>query len=186
MIDREPSEISGYPRTENLRNGLAVTFRPLCADDREKIALAVRQLDRDSIYTRLFAFRSELTEAGLDRIMVVDPVRDVMLVVTVGAGAQEIVVASGRFIAAPGDGAPRSGEVAFVVEEDYQGLGIAGRLLHYLTDIARARGVAMFEADVLAKNKAMLAVFARSGLPMRQRRDGGTVHVSLSVGGLLT
>ena len=184
MTDREPSDLGGYPRSENLRNGLAVTIRPLCGEDREKIAVAVRELDRDSIYTRLFAFRSELTEAGLDRIMTVDPVRDVMLVVTVGAGAQETIIASGRFIAAPGDDAPQSGEVAFVVEEDYQGLGIAGRLLQHLTDIARARGVATFDADVLAKNKAMLAVFTGSGLPMRQRREGDTVHVSLSVDGL--
>ena len=34
---------------------------------------------------------------------------------------------------------------------------------------------------VLAENKAMLAVFARSGLPMRKRRDGGVVHVTLSL-----
>ncbi len=181
MADPAPSEVSGYPRTENLRNGLAVTIRPLRADDREKIADAVRHLDRDSIYTRLFSYRTELTPAGLDRIMAVDPVRDVMLVVTVGAGAEETVIASGRFIAAPGDGAPRSGEIAFVVEEDYQGLGIAGRLLRHLADVARAKGVATFEAEVLGQNKAMLAVFAKSGLPMRQRREGGIVHVTLSL-----
>lgn len=183
MAERAPSDISGYPTTESLRNGLAVTIRPLRADDREKIAVAVRQLDRDSIYTRLFSYRTELTPSGLDRIMAVDSVRDVMLVVTVGDGAQETVIASGRFIAAPGDGAPQSGEIAFVVEEDYQGLGIAGRLLRHLADVARTRGVATFEAEVLGKNKAMLAVFARSGLPMRQRREGGVVHVTLALRG---
>ena len=183
MAERAPSDISGYPRTESLRNGLAVTFRPLRGDDREKIADAVRLLDRDSIYTRLFSYRKELTPAGLDRIMAVDPVRDVMLVVTVGAGAQEIVIASGRFMAAAGAAVPQSGEIAFVVEEDYQGLGIAGRLLYHLADIARTRGVGTFEADVLGENKAMLVVFARSGLPMQQRREGGVVHVTLALQG---
>jgi GNAT superfamily N-acetyltransferase len=113
----------------------------------------------------------------------VDPVRDVMLVVTVGAGDQEIVVASGRFVGGADDGAARSGEIAFMVEEDYHGQGIAGRLLHHLADVARSKGVAAFEAEVLGENKAMLAVFARSGLPMRQRRDGGVVHVTLSLVG---
>jgi GNAT superfamily N-acetyltransferase len=183
MAERAPSDSSGYPKSESLRNGLAVTIRPLRADDREKIASAVRLLDRDSIYTRLFSYRKELTGAGLDRIMAVDAVRDVMLLVTVGAGAQETVIASGRFVAAPSEGVPQSGEIAFVVEEDYQGLGIAGLLLRHLADVARTRGVAAFEADVLGENKAMLAVFAKSGLPMRQRREGGVVHVTLALRG---
>ena len=43
------AEISGFPRNETLKSGLAVTIRPLRADDREKIAAAVRNLDRESI-----------------------------------------------------------------------------------------------------------------------------------------
>ena len=35
----------------------------------------------------------------------------------------------------------------------------------------------------LAENKAMLGVFARSGFPMRTRREDGAVHVTLSLCG---
>jgi len=38
-----------------------------------------------------------------------------------------------------------------------------------------------FEADVLATNKAMLAVFDHAGLPIVMRRDGGTAHTMLSL-----
>ena len=38
-----------------------------------------------------------------------------------------------------------------------------------------------FEADVLAKNKSMIKVFARAGLPIETRKEGGTVHVTLSL-----
>ena len=55
-----------YVAHETLRNGTPVTIRAFRADDRERIAAAVRQLDRESIYTRLFSYRKELTEAGLD------------------------------------------------------------------------------------------------------------------------
>jgi GNAT superfamily N-acetyltransferase len=176
MID--PGE---FRVAETLKNGVAVTIRALRADDRDKVANAVRHLDRNSIYTRLFSYRTELTEAGLDRVMAVDPTRDVMLVVTVGEGPAEAVIASGRFVGASEGGAVRRGEVAFMVEEDYQGQGIAGRLLRHLAEVARSKGVVEFEADVLAENKSMLAVFAGSGLPMRQRREGGVVHVTLSL-----
>jgi GNAT superfamily N-acetyltransferase len=170
-----------YSCAETLKNGLAVTIRHLRADDRERIATAFKLLDRQSVYTRLFSYRSELSEAALDRVMRVDPEREVALVVTTGAGADEIVIGSGRYIASAASGDERTAEVAFVVEEDYQGLGIAGRLLRHFTRIARGQGIAAFEADVLAENKSMLAVFARSGLPMTKRREGGTVHVSLAL-----
>ncbi len=170
----------GFACSETLRSGLAVTIRELRTDDREKIARAIRQLDRESIYTRLFSYRTELTEAGLDRIMRVGP-DDVALVVAIGSGADEVVIASGRCIGATANDGERTAEVAFVVEEDYQGQGIASRLFRHLAEIARGKGIATFEADVLAQNKSMLAVFARSGLPMRKRHDGGSVHLTLSL-----
>jgi GNAT superfamily N-acetyltransferase len=72
-------------------------------------------------------------------------------------------------------------EVAFTVEENYQALGIAGRLLRQLIEIARSCGIADLEAEVLAGNRAMLHVFERSGLPTRLRRDGLSVHLTMSL-----
>jgi len=105
-----------YVWSETLRNGLSVTIRPLEPDDRERVATAVRELGRESIYTRLFSHRSELTEAGLDRIMRVDPMREAALLVTRVQGDDEIVIGSGRFMAPPGEGALRAAEIAFVVD----------------------------------------------------------------------
>ncbi len=175
------TDAGGFNRVETLRNGLAVTIRSLRPDDRERIVAAFRKLDPESIYTRLFSYRSELTEADLKRIMNVDPEQEVALLVTVGAGTDEIVIGSGRYVSSGRAGGERSAEVAFLVEEDYHGLGIAGRLLGHLAAIARERGIAALEADVLAENRAMLSVFERSRLPMKQRRDGSVIHVTLAL-----
>ena len=172
---------AAYRASETLRNGLAVTIRALRADDREKVAKAIRELDRESIYMRLFSYRNLLTEAALDRIMHFDPESEVVLIVTRGSGADEIVVGSGRYIVGPGERGQRSAEVAFMVEEDYHGLGIASRLLQHLANVARAQGIAAFDATVLAENRAMLSVFARSGLPMGKRNEGGEVQVTLTL-----
>ncbi|MFO1303543.1 MAG: GNAT family N-acetyltransferase [Burkholderiales bacterium] len=166
-----------YVAAETLKGGLAATVRALRPDDRERVARAVRGLERQSIYYRLFSFRDELTEAGLDRIMRFDPEREVVLLVTVGEGDGETVVGSGRYVTT----SPGTAEVAFVVEEDYHGRGIASRLLRHLAIIARAKGIAAFEADALADNKAMQRVFARSGWPMQTRREGDAVHVTLAL-----
>jgi hypothetical protein len=47
--------------------------------------------------------------------------------------------------------------------------------------VARGRGIAVFEADVLAENPSMLRVFERTGLPLRKRNEGGTVHLELTL-----
>jgi RimJ/RimL family protein N-acetyltransferase len=164
---------------ESLRDGTRVTIRAARPDDRERIAKAFAGLDRESIYTRFFSYKTELREAELAQIDAMDFVRDVLLVVTVARDGDEIIVASARYIA-PGR-APVA-EVAFTVEEDYQGRGLASRLLRHLIAIACHSGIERFEADVLAGNKAMLAVFERSGLPVRQQREGGVVHLELVLG----
>ena len=164
-----------YTAAETLRNGLAITIRALRPDDRERVAAAVRGLERDSIYFRFFSYRKDLSEQGLDRIMVFDPEREVVLLATTGAA--ETVIGSGRYVVE----STGSAEVAFMVEEDYHGQGIASRLLHHLAHVAKSQGIMTFEADVLAENKAMLAVFARTGWPVVTRREGSIAHVTMNL-----
>src|SRR4029079_18529167 len=114
-----------YVASETLRNGLQVTVRALRPDDRDRVAAAVRGLDRESIYLRLFSYRNELTDAALDRIMRFDTTSEVVLLVVTG---DERGIGSGRYVATSRD----SAEVAFMVEEDFHGQGIASRLLRHL------------------------------------------------------
>jgi ribosomal protein S18 acetylase RimI-like enzyme len=50
-------------------------------------------------------------------------------------------------------------EVAFVVGEDFQGLGVASIMMDRLENIARKNGLTGFTAIVLKENKAMQHVF---------------------------
>jgi RimJ/RimL family protein N-acetyltransferase len=72
-------------------------------------------------------------------------------------------------------------ELAFTVEEEYQGQGMASKLMRHLIAFARRQGLRQFEADVLIGNLPMLAVFRESGLPMTIEQDGDSVHVTLSL-----
>ena len=67
------------------------------------------------------------------------------------------------------------------MEEDFQGKGIASRILRHLIHIAREKGVSQLEAEVLVENLPMLAVLRRSGLPMKESLEGDTVHATLSL-----
>ena len=166
-----------YCVTEVLRNGLEVCIRALHPDDGERMADAFRNLDPESIYTRFFSFKSDLSDADYRLIREMDFDNRVALIVTRMVDGREVVIASSSY-ARCGDGVA---EVAFTVEEDFHGLGIARRLLTHLGRIARERGISTFIAEVLVTNAAMLKVFSGVGWPMQRRVADGTVHVTLSL-----
>jgi len=167
--------------TDTLKDGTHVIIRAVAPDDREKIARAFHNLERKTVYSRFFSYKDSLSEAELDRIADIDFSGDVMLVATIGEGDGETSIGEGSYFARAGaDGRPVA-EGGFTVEEDYQGLGIAGRLLKHLARIACNKGILRFDADVLAHNRAMLYVLHHSGFPMTRSADRGVVHVSLTL-----
>ena len=151
-----------------------VSIRAVRPDDKERIVKAFRGLDQRSVYLRFFHHKKDLKHEELRRVTECDGVSEVVLLATVGSGDQETIVGLGNYV--------RSGpaaDIAFAVEEDFQGRGIASRVLQQLAAIARANGIARFEADVLPENAPMLAVFHNSGLPMRTSLEQGVVHATL-------
>jgi RimJ/RimL family protein N-acetyltransferase len=159
-----------------LRDGTEATIRPIRADDKERMRSAFNGLDPQSVYTRVFSPKKDLTADELRRLTEVDPAKEVALVVTIGRGDAERIIAGGRYVAS-GDTA----EIAFAVEEDFQRLGLASRLLRELAESARSMGIARFEAFVLPQNVSMLQVFRRSGLAMATKREDGIVRVTLEL-----
>ncbi len=170
-----------YSASDVLKDGTGVTIRAIRPDDRDRFLEAFRLLEKDSIYTRFFSPRNDLSDAELDRAVNVDFVREVALVVTTETGRGETIIAAGRYIASEAPNTERSAELAFMVEEDYQGRGIASRLLAHLATLARGQSLARFEAVVLSQNSPMLAVFKRCGFPIQQRREGGEIYLTLAL-----
>jgi GNAT superfamily N-acetyltransferase len=165
--------------TAVLKDGTALTIRPARPDDGPRIARAFAGLERDSVYTRFFSFRGAPSDAELARLLSADFVRRALFVATVAAAGDEIVVATGRYDCPDASG--DTAEVAFAVEEDYQGKGIAGRLLARVAQAARANGIARLEAMVLGSNASMLRVFERTGWPMTRRREDDAIILTMTL-----
>ena len=161
-----------FATTDELMTG--ITIRAVRPDDKERLVTAFKALEPRSVYLRFFSLKKELSDQELRRVTECDGASEVALVATIGGDDRETIVAMGNYVRA---GA--AAEIAFAVEEDFQGRGIAARLLRQLADIARTNGVSQLEADVLAENTPMLKVFRKSGLRMRERRSQGVVHATL-------
>lgn len=164
-----------------LRDGCPAMIRVMRPDDKERLQTAFANLDPKSVYTRFFSFRKELPERAFERIAHIDFINLAGLVVTIGAGADETVIGGASYVGRTADDGAKVAEVAFTIEEDFQGQGLASQLLAALVALARRHGIVRFEADVLVGNSPMLAVFQRCGLPLRRRREGGVVHLDLDL-----
>ncbi len=171
-----------YRVEDTLRNGTPIVIRAVRTDDRERVRTAFGKLERETIYTRFFTYKDALTEKEIKDATEVDFDRTVALVVTTVENGEEVAIGGGRYVAYDAADGSRAAEVSFTIEEDYQGQGLASRLLAHLAAIARTKGVQRFEAEVLPQNTAMLKVFEKSGLPMTKRRGDGVVHVEMMLG----
>jgi GNAT superfamily N-acetyltransferase len=170
-----------FSRTAALRDGTPIAVRAIRPDDRERIIAAFKQLDAETIYTRFFSPKKELNEDDLGRIDASDFVHAAVLVATLGSGADEIIIGGGAYTVLERPDGARTAELSFTIEEDYQRQGLSSLFMALLAEIARERGIARFEAEVLAGNTPMLKVFQHSGLPMTRHIEDGVVHVVLDL-----
>ena len=161
-----------------LRGGREIEIRSLRPDDGDRMAEAFAKLEQESVQSRFFGAKSGLSEGDLSLIREMDFETRVALVATLIENEHEIIIGSASYCRTGKDCA----EIAFTVEEDYQGQGIARCLLGHLARIARERGIVRFEAEVLPNNTRMLGVLARSGWAMTKSTQDGVVHVILSLG----
>jgi len=172
-----------YSVQETLKNGLRVTVRAIRPDDRDAVLAALKELDERTLYLRFFGSKSEFSHQELTEATDIDFVRTVALVTCIQDADGEKIIGAGRYIAFGDAEPPDRAEVAFMVEEDYHGLGIAGRLLRHLAGIAKEKGIVELHAEVLPENKGMLAVFNKSGFPVKQEFVEGLAHVTILLAG---
>jgi ribosomal protein S18 acetylase RimI-like enzyme len=71
-------------------------------------------------------------------------------------------------------------EVAFIVREDFQGMGIASYLLGILEKIAKENQYKAFSAYVLRENAAMIRVFKKRYPNLKTSREGGEIEILMN------
>ncbi len=172
-------EIQNYHAVESLRDQRTVTIRAIRPDDKGLVIESLNNVSAESIYRRFLAVRKEITPEGLKKVTEVDFVNVVALVAVVKKDGSDQIAGGGRYVRTT----EQRAEVAFLIGDSFQGLGIASLLFKHLVAIARESGMTQFEAEVLPSNEGMFKVFARSGIPVTRKAAGGSVHVLMELTG---
>jgi len=159
-----------------LRDGTSVCIRPIRPDDRDRLVALFGHLSAQSIYYRFFGAKKRLTDVELRYFTELDGVERAALVATLERDGEERIVGVARYVKL-GDGDHHRADVAFTVDDAWQGKGVGTLLLEQLATLARANGITEFEADVLGDNNRMLRVFGESGFRIERSLAGGIFHV---------
>jgi acyl-CoA hydrolase/RimJ/RimL family protein N-acetyltransferase len=150
--------LEGYKSTLKVRNGKTFEFRPLLPSDEFAYRNFFYSLQEKTIYLRFFHSKRLFTHEVLQRQWShIDYRKNTSIIGLAQKGGHKEIIAIGSYAKE----SEQRAEVAFVVREDYQGLGIASYLLGVLEQIARENKYTAFSANVLSENTAMLRVFKK-------------------------
>jgi len=168
-----PSEISAR---ETFKGNLEVRFRAIKPSDEEGMRRLFYRFSDESVYSRYFSSVRTMPHAKMQEYVNVDCNKIVSIVGLVGEPPEEHIIAEARY--AKHMDRPFA-DVAFVVDEKYQGYGIATFLYKMLVRLGREAGLKGLTADVLASNRTMMKVFEKGGLPFQAKMEAGVFSLTI-------
>jgi acyl-CoA hydrolase len=147
--------------THTFRDNLRIHFRAIKPSDEDEMRRLFYRFSDQAVYYRYFSPIKTMPHDRMQEYVNVDYRSMMSIVGVVEESGREIIVAEARYVRRK-DKDRRYADTAFIVDESYQGRGIATFLFNLLIRVARENGVEGFTADVLADNKSMLKVFEKA------------------------
>ncbi len=168
-----PADIN---ETHTFKGDVQIRFRPIKPSDEEEMRRLFYRFSDKAVYYRYFGHVASMPHAKSQEYVNLDWSRTMSIVGISEGEEQSRIIAEARYIRQ--DVQPLA-EVVFVVDESYQGLGIASYLFRLLIRLARQRGIEGFTADVLFSNQAMMKVFRKGAHSLKVKLQNGIYQVEI-------
>jgi acyl-CoA hydrolase/RimJ/RimL family protein N-acetyltransferase len=166
-----PSEIETI---KTFKEGLEVRFRPIRPSDEDMMRRLFYDFSDDAKYLRYFAKIATMPHREMQKYVNIDYESILSIVGVITRDRTERIIAEARYARDPeGD----SYETAFIVDEEFQGRGIAAFMLDYLINIATERGIKALSATVLPHNSRMLRVFGKARIKPETKTEDGLIEL---------
>jgi acyl-CoA synthetase (NDP forming)/GNAT superfamily N-acetyltransferase len=168
---------SQYVKPWVMKDGREMVIRPIRPEDEPLLVSFHESLSDQTVYQRylqLLKLEQRVAHERLTRICFNDYARELALVAvwTDFVTRQERVLAVGRLQRLRRS---NEAEVAVVVADAYQGLGLGSELLRRLVEIARLEGITGLWADILAANSRMRRLCESLGFTLSEELGDPTV-----------
>ncbi|HPF43666.1 MAG TPA: GNAT family N-acetyltransferase [Syntrophomonadaceae bacterium] len=159
---------------KTFKDGLELKIRPIRASDEDMMRRLFYKFSDRSKYYRYFTSVRVMPHENMQKYLSVDYDKIMSVVAVQNHGNIERIVAEARYAAYPNG---ETYEMAFLVDEEFHGKGIATYLAEFLIMIARGRGIKRLSALVLSQNIKMLKVFDKLSVKPQKHYDGDTIEL---------
>ncbi|RKS79444.1 acetyltransferase (GNAT) family protein [Actinomadura pelletieri DSM 43383] len=148
-------------------------IRPYGLADRDRVLRMSDRLSSDSLYTRFSSGTPRLPRHYLALLDGLDHWDRDALVALDG----DEIVAIAEYVRHRKR--PRRADIAVLVTDPWQRLGIGTVLVAYLAELAARRGITEFDADVVPSNTGAVRLIRRGWPAVRSTWEGGLTHFHL-------
>jgi len=169
---------SKYETEVVLRDGSLILLRPIRCDDIEAWVAFVGRLSERTKYMRFFHVPKKMGREDALRFCTVDYKNTFAYVAEVLKGQHRNIVAIGRYYRLP---KKNSAEVAFAIEDSYQGKGLGTKLMDCLATVALDNGITAFEGDTLTENVQMLDILRGYGFHVSFELEEDVYHFTFPI-----
>jgi acetyltransferase len=172
-----------YVSSWTMKDGNQVTIRPIRPEDEPPMVKFHETLSDRSVYLRYFCTLSLSRRVAHERLLRIcfgDYDREIALVAErtdPGTGERQII-AVGRINKLHGK---NEAEVAVLVSDRYQNLGLGNELLQRVVQIARDEKLTQVSAEMLPDNRAMQVIMKRVGFQVRTGEDLTSIRAYLDL-----
>ncbi|WP_419662917.1 GNAT family N-acetyltransferase [Desulfosarcina variabilis] len=155
---------------KTFKDATQICFRALKPSDEENMRQFFYRLSNKSVEYRFFYPIKTMFHSDIQEYVNIDYRYSLSLVGCVDHPDYDRIIAEARFdrlsLKTP------YAELSFMVDEQYQNMGIGTCLCETLTQLAKERQLKGFTADLLIKNKKMRHVFEKMGWNIKSKRSG--------------
>jgi RimJ/RimL family protein N-acetyltransferase len=159
-----------------LRDGREVRLRPTRTSDTRAMQDLFYRLSEEDRETRFLHKLSSLTDSAAQYLCSVSYEEEMAFAAVVGPHAHERIVAASCYYLSPATGLA---EVAYMVDPEWQGVGLGGILHAGLVEYAGEHGARGLTADVLLGNSRMMRVFERGEHSLSVKTDAGVQELTM-------
>jgi len=149
-------------------------LRLIAPEDEPRLMALHERLSQHTAYQRFFTILKRLPINWAHFLANVDYQTRLALVIEARGSEGPELIAVGRYEPTRD---PEVAEVAFVVQDGWQGKGFGRLLLRELLTAATARGIRRFRAYVLTDNVRMLRLLSRYTHVLERKTDSGVIDL---------
>ncbi len=165
---------SDWVRTIVLKNDRQVEIRPVRPEDATAEAEFVQNMSSQSKYFRFMHAVNELTPEMLSRFTKIDYDREMAFVAMAYVDGHELMVGVSQYVINPDK---KSCEFAVALADEWQGMGLARKLMLVLMEHVKARDLELVEGSVLRNNTAMDHLMNSLGFAKNPSEDDPEINI---------